>query len=190
MYSFGTPMRRPFTPLSRSAVKSGTSSGADVESHGVVAADRVQHRRRVAHGARERPDLVQRAGERDEAVAADAPVRRLHADDAAERGGLADASARIGAQREDRLARRDGRRRAAGRAARHARQIPRVVRRVVGGVLRRRAHRELVHVRLADHHGARAEQPRRRPSRRTAARSSAASSSRRSSRRPPCTGHP
>ena len=39
---------------------------------------------------------------------------------------------------------------AAARAARHARRVPRIVRRAVGGVLRRRAHRELVGVRLAE----------------------------------------
>ena len=45
----------------------------------------------------------------------------------------------------------DRRRRAAARAARNARRVPRVARRAVGGVLGRRAHRELVGVRLAEH---------------------------------------
>ena len=58
----------------------------------------------------------------------------------------------------------DGRGRAAARAAGDAVEVPRVVGRTVRGVLGRRAHRELVHVRLAERHetgGARARDDRR-----------------------------
>ena len=57
------------------------------------------------------------------------------------------------------LPRGHGRRAAAGRAARHAGAVPRVERRAVGGVLVRRAHRELVLVGLAQQRGARLRQP-------------------------------
>ncbi len=88
------------------------------------------------------------------AVARDDAVGRLEADDAAERGRLADRAAGVGAERERREPRRDRRGRATARAARHARRVPRVARRTVGRVLGRRAHRELVHVELAERHEA------------------------------------
>ena len=80
--------------------------------HRVVAADDVEHERGV--GARvvgERADLVEAAGERDEAVAADVAVRRLDPDDAAQRGGLADRAAGVAAERRRRRTRRPRRRR-------------------------------------------------------------------------------
>ena len=123
------------------------------EARGIAAVrarDHAQRERAVAHGARERADLVERARERDRAVARDRAVGRLHADDAAQRGGLADRAAGVGAERQRRHRGRDGSRGAAARAARHALAIPGVARRPVGRVLGRRAHRELVHVRLAE----------------------------------------
>ena len=45
----------------------------------------------------------------------------------------------------------DGGRRTARRSARHPAEVPRVARRAIGRVLGRRAHRELVHVGLAEH---------------------------------------
>ena len=73
---------------------------------GVGAGDHAQRERAVAHGARERADLVERARERHGAVARDRAVGRLHADDAAQRGGLADRAAGVGAERERRHGRR------------------------------------------------------------------------------------
>src|SRR5690606_17805227 len=61
----------------------------------VVPGDRGERERRVLDRARERADLVERAREREQPVAADEPVRRLEPDDAAERGGLADGAARV-----------------------------------------------------------------------------------------------
>ena len=58
----------------------------------------------------ERPDLVEAARERDQAVARDAPVRGLDADDAAERRGLPDRATGVGAERERREPGRDRRR--------------------------------------------------------------------------------
>ena len=125
----------------------------------VATGDRVEQRRRVAGVAGERPDLVERAGERDDAVAADPAVGRLHPDDPAQRRRLADRAAGVGADRERRVEGRHRRRRAAAAAARHAVERPRVGRRAVGRVLGGRAHRELVHVGLAEDHRARLAQP-------------------------------
>ena len=110
-----------------------------------------EQQRRVGDRARQRAALVQRRRERDHPVARDRAVRRLQPDDAAQRGGLADRAAGVGADRPRRESRRDRRRGAAARAARHALAVPRVAHDAVAGVLVRRAHRELVHVGLADH---------------------------------------
>ena len=59
-----------------------------------------------AHVARERPDLIERRRVGDDAVAADAAVGRLEADDAAERRRLADRAAGVGAERAEALAAR------------------------------------------------------------------------------------
>ena len=83
----------------------------------VVAGDDRVQQRGVQDGARARAGLVERGGERDQAVARDAAVRRLHADRAGDGGGLADRPAGVGADRERRLERRDRGGRAAARAA-------------------------------------------------------------------------
>ena len=119
----------------------------------VAAGDRVEQRRGVARIAPERPDLVQGAGEGHDPVPAHAPVGRLHPHDPAHRGRLADRPAGVGADRQGRLVRGHGRRRATGGPARDAVQVPRVGRRPERGVLRGGAHRELVHVGLAQDHG-------------------------------------
>src|SRR5205085_1260866 len=102
-----------------------------------------------------RPDLVETGGERDDAVARDRAVRGPEPDDPAERGWLLDRAARVRAERPRREAARDGRSGAAPRAAGDARRVPGVVRRPEGRVLRGRAHRELVRVRLAEERQAR-----------------------------------
>ena len=50
--------------------------------------NRVHNQCRVAHGFRQRPDLIGRGGERDNAKARDAAITRLEADHAGERGRL------------------------------------------------------------------------------------------------------
>ena len=92
---------------------------------GVRARDHAQRERAVAHRAGERADLVERARERHRAVARDGAVGRLHADDAAQRGGLADRAAGVGAERERRHRGGHGSRRAAARAARARARDPR-----------------------------------------------------------------
>src|ERR1035437_6999248 len=71
----------------------GDRSGGGVAL--VTARNRVEEHRGVAGVAGERPDLVERAGEGDDAVSADPAVRRLEAHDAAQRRRLADATARV-----------------------------------------------------------------------------------------------
>ena len=65
---------------------------------GIVAGDGAEQRGRVGHGASQGPDLVERAGEGHHAVARDPAVGGLQADHAAERGGLADRAAGVGAE--------------------------------------------------------------------------------------------
>ena len=81
-----------------------------------------QHERAVAHGARHRARLIERGRERDDAPARAAAIGRLHADDAAESGRLADRAAGIGAGRGEAQTGGHRRRRAARAAAGH--QIP------------------------------------------------------------------
>ena len=111
-----------------------------------------EQQRRILDRARERPDLVERRGERHEAVAGNQAVGRLETHDAAERRGLADRAAGVGAERQRRLAGRDGRGRAAGAAARHPREIPGIGGGLKGRVLRRGTHRKLIHVEPAPQH--------------------------------------
>ena len=66
----------------------------------VVPGQDVEEERGVLHRRRERADLVERAGEGHQPVARDAPVGGLHPDHAAQRGGLADGPARVGAEAE------------------------------------------------------------------------------------------
>ena len=121
---------------------------------GIRSREHPQHQRRVGGGPSQRPNLIQRRGKGEQAVARDAPVGRLEADDAAERRGLPDRSARIGTEGDGGRSRRDCRRRPAARPARRAIGRPRVPHRSVRGVLVRRTHRKLVAVRLADDDGA------------------------------------
>ena len=150
----------PATSCSRAAATtSGTGASIEVESSGswpaMAACSSAASSTVRAHG----PGLVERGGERDQAVAADAAVRRLHADRAGDRGRLADRAAGVGADRERRLERGDRGRRAAAGAAGDAVQVPRVVGRPEGRVLGRGAHGELVHVGLAEDHHAGLAQP-------------------------------
>ena len=137
----------------------------------VGAGHRAQHDRRVAHGAGERSGLIERGGESHHAPARASPVGRLDADDAGEGGRLADRAAgvargrgqaKVCGDRGGRAARRAARRQQAAFAwvgERRARLFAAPVRRQPGrsdravkGGLVRRAHGELVHVELAEHH--------------------------------------
>ena len=146
--SSGTPRR---TPSRRSALGSAISSGK------LRARSRRRRRGRPcgasisaasAHVARQRPGLVERGGEGDHPVARDGAVGRFQPDDPAQRRGLADRAAGVGAERPRREPGGDRGGAAAGGAAGHALAVPRVAHRPEGGVLVRGAHRELVLVGL------------------------------------------
>ena len=121
----------------------------------IVAGNRVQHKRVVRHSLRHRADLIQRRGKRDQPIAADHAIRRLHANNAAERCGLANRAAGVAAERKGGFIRRDARCRAAGRPTRHARQITRVMRGVKRAVFGGRAHGKFIQIRLAEQDAAR-----------------------------------
>ena len=141
----------PRTSAARAASTTGGHRGVDRRRvHRVVPAHDGVEQRRVEHGAPARAGLVERARERHEAVARDAAVGRLRAHGRGDGRRLPDRAAGVGAGRERRLEGREHRARATAGAAGDAVQVPRVVRRAVGGVLGRAAHRELVHVGLAE----------------------------------------
>ena len=144
------PIRRPCTSARRAASTTGGTGRVDRGGvHRVVPGDDLVQQGGVEHGAGARAGLVERARQRHEAVARDPAVGRLGADRAGDGRGLADRATGVGADRERRLERRDDRRRPAAGPAGDPLEVPRVVARAVGAVLGGRAHRELVHVRLA-----------------------------------------
>ena len=83
-----------------------------------------EQQRGVGDVAGQRPALVERGGEGDHPVAGDRAVGGLEADDPAERGGLADRAAGVGADRAGREAAGDGGGRAARGAAGHPLAVP------------------------------------------------------------------
>ncbi len=125
-----------------------------------MAADELVEEGGVEHRAGDRADLVEGVGEGDEAVARHPAVGRLHPDRARHGTGLADRAAGVGAERQRRLVRRDGGGAATAGPAGDAGEVPRVVGRAEGAVLGGGAHRELVHVGLAEDRQAVAAEPR------------------------------
>ncbi len=144
-----TPKRSPSSPL-RSGTPAGSLRPMLVESSGSHAGDEIEERGRVTHVAGERADLVQRAGEGHQSVAADRSVGGLESHHAAERGRLPDGTPGVGAQSPGRLAGGDAGGGAATGAARDPVEVPGVSRGLEGGVLGGAAHGELVHVELAE----------------------------------------
>ncbi len=117
-----------------------------------------QQQRAIFGRARHRAALVQRRSESDHAVARHAAVRRLDPGNARERCRLADRAAGVRSGCSRRQIGRHRCRRAARRAARHVLEVPRVLDRAERRVLVGRAHREFVHVGLAQrHHAGRAQ---------------------------------
>ena len=147
--------------------------------HRVVPGHRLVQQGGVEHGPAERARRVQAGRERHHPVPGRAAVGRLGADDAADRGGLADRAAGVGADGQRRLVGGDRGGGPAGRAAGDLGQVPRVVAGAVGGVLGGGAHGELVHVGLAEDDRAGLLEPLRRWWRRTAGASPPGCASRR-----------
>ena len=143
----------------RSAARPPRGCSSEVESQGSLPDHVPEQQRGVGDVARERPALVERGGERDHPVARDRAVGGLEARrcrTARPAGGSSrrcrcrSPTARVPAA----TAAAEPPRRAAG----HALAVPRVLHRAEARVLVRRAHRELVHVRLAEHRRARGAQ--------------------------------
>mgnify|MGYP003693630163 CR=1 FL=1 len=122
----------------------------------VVPGDHLEHQRVVAHGARHRPDMVEREGERHDAAAADPAVGRLHAGDAAHRGRVANRTAGVGAECRRKEPGGETGAAAARRAAAEMVAVPRVARRRPGQVEGRAADGEFMGRELAE------QAPRRR----------------------------
>ena len=122
---------------------------------GIVPADDVHEQRGVGDGPAERADLVERAGEGDQPIPADAAVGGLETDQAAQRRRLADRAAGVGAERRAAHPRRQRR----GRCRRCDPPGTRMVSHGLRVVLKalfsvETAHRELVEIGLADDHRA------------------------------------
>ena len=151
------------SPVS-AASKSGTGAVDACRVLGVVARHGFQHDRRIAHVAGDGSGLVERGGEGDDAPARAAPVGGLHADDAGQAPPAGGSSRRYRSPwRRRRYAAETaaaeppeeppGTRSALEFLARHGF----IDRAVIGGLVGR-AHGELVHVELAQHHRAVAEE--------------------------------
>ena len=97
--------------------------------------------------------MIEREDVRAHASEANPAVGGLEADDATQGGGLADRTARIGAERDGAEPRGDRCRRAAARAPGDALEPPRIVRRAIVGIDRRGGRREFVGQGLAKQDG-------------------------------------
>ena len=75
----------------------GRGGAAGIER--VVPGDRFEHQRVVGDGAGQRPDMVEREGQRKDAAARYQAVGRLQPDNAAGAGRVADAAAGVAAER-------------------------------------------------------------------------------------------
>ena len=102
----------------------------------IGASNCVEQERCIVRRASEWPDLIERRCKRDDAVARNATVGRLHANDASKAGRLTNRAARVGSDGERGMVRRNGSRRSARRSTRHAINPPRVDRLLVCGELR------------------------------------------------------
>ena len=122
----------------------------------------VQRQLEIVGGAGERPlDAhhdrgVRHRGHRELSAPRHRRFARAVAVDAAEGGGHSDRAADVAAELERGEAGGERRRAAAGRAARSARQVPRIVRPPVDRIARLPVRQHLGHVRLRHHDGARA----------------------------------
>ena len=114
-----------------------------------MAADGLVQQCRVEDRPGARPGLVERRRQRDEPVARDPAVGRLHPDGAGDGPGLADRAAGVGAHASGAWNDATAAAEPPPRAAGDPRQVPWVVSGAVRRVLGGGAHRELVHVGLA-----------------------------------------
>ena len=121
----------------------------------VIARHRAQQQSGVARRARHRPGVIEAERVRVDPAETDATVGRLEPDYPAVRGRAPDRSAGVAAGRTRTEECGDGGARSAARSTGHAVERPRIARRSVPRIVRRRAGGELVRVALADEDGAR-----------------------------------
>ena len=126
----------------------------------VMAGDHLVQQCGVEDRARARAALIQRRRAGHQAVARHRSVGRFDPDGRGQRSRLADGTAGVRADGQRGLERRERGRAAAAGTAGHPVGVPRVAGRAVGGVLRRGAHGELVHVGLAEDRDAGRPHPR------------------------------
>ncbi|MNE49720.1 hypothetical protein D3C80_1442620 [compost metagenome] len=144
------------------ALERGIETGAVVRHRfidaggvlGVEAGHALQQQRAVLGGAGQRAALVEAGGVGDHAPARHATVGRLEAGEVGQRCRLADRAAGVGAGGGRNQTGGHGSRRAAGRTAGHALEVPRILHRAIVAGFVGRTHGELVHVQLAEADGA------------------------------------
>ena len=112
--------------------------------------DRVEHERRIEHGAGQRAETIQWRQSLVVRRPRDPPDLRLEPEQPATGGGNADRAGAVRRQRRGHDPRRDGGRRPAARPAGRALRIPRVTRDAPRDRFRERPQPELGHGRLAD----------------------------------------
>ena len=117
----------------------------------IIFRDCVKNDRRVLHIVGDRADLVKGGGIRDQTETRYRAVGGLQADDTAERRGLTDRAAGVGAESVNGKIAADSGRHSARRTARHMIEAVRILRAAVIGGLTGGAHRKLVHIGLAEH---------------------------------------
>ena len=161
------PMRRSRTPRSSIAAEMPRAGWARCRDRpGSWPAMRVQQQRAVGHRAGQRPDMVEREGQREHAAARHQAVGRLQPDDAAGAGRIAHRAAGVGAERHREQPGADAGAGTGGRAAGMVRRVPRIARRRERQVEARPADGELVRGELAEDDRAGLAQLARSPPRR------------------------
>ena len=150
-----TPMRRPFTPLPNSAVKSGTGRSTLAGSAGSWPAMPCSSSAQSSAVQAIGPGVIEREGQRQDAAPAGQAIGRLDAGDAAQRRRPADRTAGVGAGAAQNQAGGDGRAGAGRRSGGEVVSVPGIARRRPGQVEGWPAEGEFVRRELAQHDRAR-----------------------------------
>ncbi len=126
----------------------------------IIASQGLHHDRAILDRPGQGPAMVERVGQWEDAAPADPAVGRLEPDDAAIGGGAADRTAGVRPHRAGAQAGGDRRGRAARRAGRIVRGVPRIARRLEGEREIRPADREFMRLLLAEQNRTGPAQPR------------------------------
>ena len=150
MYSTGTPSLHAahIAIEMRRVVRHGRVGRGGIQW--IAPGHHFEQRSRILHIAGERADVIERTGERHQAIARNTPVGRRYADHATERSRLADRAAGIGAERNHGCVLRHHRCRSAARSAGNPIERHGIAHRPERAVLVRRSHGEFIAIGLAD----------------------------------------